>query len=99
MSSRRRFWRVAVGTIVVAVTVTQVFAEDPDFTLGSKKMAARIDAILSAQNPMQNPFRSVERAEMLKGIAARTAKEAPNSVEHVSSESQLALELLRAGEM
>jgi hypothetical protein len=74
-------------------------AADADFTAGAKKIAARIDAILRAQNPMQNSFRNLERAEILRSAAARAEKEKPNSVAHVRTESQLAIELLRAGEM
>src|SRR5437764_566947 len=92
-------FRVVSAAFLFALALACVAAEDPDFTAGAKKMAARIDAILRAQNPMRNTFRNVERAEILREAAAKAEKEAPNSFAHVSAESQLAVELLRSGEM
>jgi hypothetical protein len=74
-------------------------ADDPDVSAGSKKMAARIDAILAAQDPLGAAFRNPERAQALKNIVTRLEKESPNSADHASAVFQLSMELLRAGEM
>src|ERR1041384_1174622 len=100
MSSCRRFARVAAGLIILAVfAATNLWAENPDFTNGARKIAARIDAIVAAQDPVSAPFRNVERAAALKQIVARLEKEKPNSPEHLLAVFSLPVELLRAGEM
>src|SRR5829696_8996225 len=99
MRSCRRFCRAVVGICFAVVTCTKVLAEEPDFRLGSRKIAARIDAILAQQDPIQAPFRNVERAAALKRLVARIEQQEPNSPNHLSGVFNLALELLRAGEM
>jgi hypothetical protein len=99
MSSRRRLGWFAAGLILAIVAFTRVFAENVDFTLGSKRMAARIDAILASQNPLQTPFRNVERVAALRKVVAQLETQSPNSPNHLSALFNLSVELLRAGEM
>ena len=99
MRSCRRWGWVAVGIILTGVTFKSVVAQTPDFTAGAKRIAARIDTILAAQDPIKTGFRNVERAEALKKIVAQIEKQEPNSPNHLSAVFTLALELLRAGEM
>src|SRR4051812_42627098 len=99
MSSCRRFAWVTMGLALASVAVTHVFAENDDFMQGSKRIAARIDAILATQDPIQAAFRNVERAAALRKIVTQLETEAPNSPNHVTAVFTLALELLRAGEM
>jgi hypothetical protein len=99
MSSVRRLGAGIAGALFIARLLCPVSAAEADFREGSKKIAARIDEILRTQNPMQNPFRNTERVEMLRRFIAKTEAEKPNSVPHVAAESQLAMELLRVGEM
>src|SRR5687768_3239414 len=93
----QQFSRALCALLVATLPVYA--ADSADFRAGSKKIAARIDAILRAQNPMTNPFRNTERAGILRKAAEKAEKESPNSFDHVSAESQLAIELLRSGEM
>src|SRR3954470_20889076 len=99
MNSCRRFCWLVVGIIFAGIAVSGDFAQNADFTLGAKRIAARIDTILAAQDPISAAFRNVERAEALKKIVAQLEKQAPNSPNHLSAVFNLALELLRAGEM
>src|SRR5947207_737223 len=96
---RRRFCGMIVRGILVFAAVVRGWCADADFTAGTKKMAGRIDAILKAQDPMRNSFRSAERAAILREAAAKSQKEEPNSPRTASLVSQLAIEELRAGEM
>jgi hypothetical protein len=99
MSSVRRLGAGIAGALFIARLLCPVSAAEADFREGSKKIAARIDEILRTQNPMRNPFRNTERVEMLRRFVAKIETEKPNSVPHVAAESQLAMELLRVGEM
>src|SRR5688572_22571406 len=99
MISCRRFCRVAVFAAALIIGGNLGFAEDEDVTLGAKRMAARIDTILKEQNPLHAAFRNAERAKALEQIVKQLEQQAPNSPDHLSALFNLALELLRAGEM
>lgn len=99
MISSRRFCGVAVGIIFAAVVGNSNIAAEADFTLGAKRMGARIDAILAKQDPVQASFRNVERAAALRKVVAQLEQQQPNSPNHLSAVFNLAVELLRAGEL
>src|SRR5687767_693210 len=99
MISYRRFCWLAVFAGGVIFRGINGFAEDEDLTLGAKRMGARIDAIKASQNPLHAAFRNEERAKALEEIVKEYEQQAPNTPDHLSALFNLALELLRAGEM
>lgn len=61
---------------------------------GTKKMAERLDKIMQAADPMENPFMNRERAQLYsQKLAAATAP-----VQRLNLQTQWAIELLNAGE-
>jgi len=61
---------------------------------GVKRMAARLDELIRNQDPMQNPYLSALTAEHLRQAASR----ATNPRERMRLMSQVASELLKAGD-
>jgi hypothetical protein len=99
MTRQGRYWPVVIGAVFAIATTLRIFAQTNDIAAGSRKIAARIDAILATQNPITAGFRNVERAAALKEIVTRLEKEAPNSPNHLNALYQLALEELRSGDL
>src|SRR6185503_15814416 len=85
---------LAAVAFVMGLCASQLDAATNHFRApGTQRMAQRLEQITRASNPMNNPYRSAERAEMLRSALPLQS----DPIKQMQMRGQFATELLQAG--